>query len=113
MPTGLSSNDKNLLYTYTIPLPVSYGTDERDFVLATVLDQDGSLIETKEISVEELKTGELFTFNPGRILRDMGYIAGSYRVKLNFLRRKAGSNTYGFLLEMENYGRELFMKLTD
>jgi len=95
-PTELSPNDQNILYTYSLPLPVSYGTDERDFVLATVLDQDGSLIETKEISVEELKTGELFTFNPGRILRDMGYIAGSYRVKLNFLRRKAGSNTYGF-----------------
>jgi len=92
----LSHTDQNQLYSFSIPRSVSFGTDDRDFILASVLDQDGELIETKEISVEELKTGDLFNFNPGRILRNMGYIAGSYRVKLNFLRRKAGSNTYGF-----------------
>ncbi len=96
MPTELSQNDQNQLYAYSVPHTVSFGADERDFVLVTVFDQDGELIETKELSVEELKVGDLFNFNPGRILRTMGYVAGSYKVKLNFLRRKAGSNTYGF-----------------
>ena len=96
MPTELSKNDQNQLYAYSVPHPVSFGADDRDFVLVTVLDQDGELIETKELSVEELKVGDLFNFNPGRILRTMGYVAGSYKVKLNFLRRKAGSNSYGF-----------------
>ena len=91
----LTYNDFSVLYT-TVALPVSYGTDERDFILATVLDQTGEVIETTEISVEELKVGDLFNFNPGRILRTLGYIAGSYKVRLNFLRRKAGSNVYGF-----------------
>ena len=91
----LTYNDFNTLYT-SVALPVSYGTDERDFVLVTVLDQTGEVIETTEISVEELKVGDLFNFNPGRILRKLGYIAGSYKVRLNFLRRKAGSNVYGF-----------------
>ena len=91
----LTYNDFNVLYT-SVALPVSYGTDERDFILATVLDQTGEVIETTEISVEELKVGDLFNFNPGRILRTLGYIAGSYKVRLNFLRRKAGSNVYGF-----------------
>ena len=91
----LTYNDFNILYT-SVALPVSYGTDERDFILATVLDQTGEVIETTEISVEELKVGDLFNFNPGRILRTLGYIAGSYKVRLNFLRRKAGSNVYGF-----------------
>ena len=91
----LTYNDFSVLYT-SVALPVSYGTDERDFILATVLDQTGEVIETTEISVEELKVGDLFNFNPGRILRTLGYIAGSYKVRLNFLRRKAGSNVYGF-----------------
>jgi len=91
----LTYNDFNILYT-SVALPVSYGTDERDFILATILDQTGEVIETTEISVEELKVGDLFNFNPGRILRTLGYIAGSYKVRLNFLRRKAGSNVYGF-----------------
>ncbi|SVD52807.1 uncharacterized protein METZ01_LOCUS405661, partial [marine metagenome] len=66
------------MYSFSLPRSVSFGTDSRDFILASVLDQDGELIETKELSVEELKTGDLFNFNPGRILRNMGYIAGSY-----------------------------------
>ncbi len=96
MPSNeLTYNDFNVLYTSTAH-PVSYGNDSKDFVLVTVLDQTGEVIETTEISVEELKVGDLFNFNPGRILRKLGYIAGSYKVRLNFLRRKAGSNVYGF-----------------
>ena len=106
----LTYNDFNILYT-SVALPVSYGTDERDFILATVLDQTGEVIETTEISVEELKVGDLFNFNPGRILRTLGYIAGSYKVRLNFLRRKAGSNVYGFLIILENCGKEQFNEL--
>ena len=96
MPSGeLTYNDFDVLYTSTAH-PVKFGNDERDFVLVTVLDQTGGIIETTEISVEELKVGDLFNFNPGRILRKLGYIAGSYKVRLKFLRRKAGSNVYGF-----------------
>ncbi len=96
MPSNeLTYNDFNMLYTSTAH-PTSFGNDTRDFVLVTVLDQTGEVIETTEISVEELKVGELFNFNPGRILRKLGYIAGSYKVRLNFLRRKAGSSVYGF-----------------
>jgi hypothetical protein len=92
----LTFKDFNILYPSLIPQTVSFGNDTRDFVLVTVSDQTGGVIESTEISVEELKVGELFNFNPGRILRKLGYIAGSYKVKLNFLRRKAGSTVYGF-----------------
>jgi hypothetical protein len=92
----LTFKDFNILYPNLIPRSVSFGNDTRDFVLVTVSDQTGGVIESTEISVEELKVGELFNFNPGRILRKLGYIAGSYKVKLNFLRRKAGSTVYGF-----------------
>ena len=92
----LTYQDYNLLYPNLIPKTVKFGNDTRDFVLVTVSDQTGGLIESTEISVEELKVGELFNFNPGRILRKLGYVAGSYKVKLNFLRRKAGSTVYGF-----------------
>ena len=94
--TELTYADYSLLYPSLIPQTVSFGNDTRDFVLVTVSDQTGGVIESTEISVEELKVGELFNFNPGRILRKLGYIAGSYKVRLNFLRRKAGSTVYGF-----------------
>ena len=91
----LNSSDSKQIYGSNLSEYANFGNNDNDFVLVTVLDDDGDIIETATKSVNEFKTGELFTFNPGRVLRSLGYVAGKYRVKLNFLRRRAGETHQG------------------
>ena len=100
----LNSSDSKQIYGSNLSEYANFGNNDNDFVLVTVLDDDGDIIETATKSVNEFKTGELFTFNPGRVLRSLGYVAGKYRVKLNFLRRRAGERRTVFL----NSDREIY-----
>lgn len=92
MKSVLSQKDREILLNNTTT-DLGFGTNSQDYVQALLYDTNDNLIETSivEDSDYSLENGSV-KLKTGTIIRKMGYDRGRYRVKYNFLRRKAGSH---------------------
>lgn len=97
----LNEKDLDLLLKGNIPSDspsVSYtggtfGQNINDFVQINVYDVNNNYLESTILSTDdwEFNTDVGVSIKTGTVLRKMGYDRGKFKVKYNFLRKKAGS----------------------
>ena len=92
MKSALNQKDREILLNNTTT-DLGFGTNSQDYVQALLYDTNDNLIETSvvESSDYSIEDGSV-KLKTGTIIRKMGFDRGRYRVKYNFLRRKAGSH---------------------
>jgi len=91
MKSTLNQKDKEILLNNTTT-DLGFGTNSQDYVQALLYDTNDNLIETSvvESSDYSIEDGSV-KLKTGTIIRKMGFDRGRYRVKYNFLRKRAGS----------------------
>lgn len=91
MKTSLSQKDRDILFKNQFS-DLGFGTHPDDYVQALLYDTNDNLIETSivESSDYSIENGSV-KLKTGTVIRKMGFDRGRYRIKYNFLRKKAGS----------------------
>jgi hypothetical protein len=91
MKSSLNQKDREILFKnqYT---DLGFGTHSDDYVQALLYDTNDNLIETSivESSDYSIEDGSV-KLKTGTIIRKLGFDRGRYKIKYNFLRKKAGS----------------------
>jgi len=91
MKSTLNQKDRDILFKSQYA-DLNFGTYSDDYVQALLYDTNDNLIETSVVESSDytIEDGSV-KLKTGTIIRKMGYDRGRYRIKYNFLRKKAGS----------------------
>ena len=78
-----------------VAVAADFGRLANDYIEYYVYDNDGNFIgsENKEGGISQ----EVVTLNPGIDIRELGLIAGKYRIVYNFVRQRGGQQRVFFL----------------
>ena len=91
MKTTLSQKDRDILFKNQFS-NLEFGSHPDDYVQALLYDTNDNLIETSVVESNDYSIeNNSVKLKTGTIIRKMGFDRGRYKVKYNFLRKRAGS----------------------
>ena len=91
MKSTLNQKDRDILFKNQF-VDLNFGINSEDYIQAFLYDTNDNLIETSivESSDYSIEDGSI-KLKSGTIIRKMGFDRGRYKIKYNFLRKRAGS----------------------
>ena len=91
MKSTLNQKDRDILFKNQF-VDLNFGINSDDYIQAFLYDANDNLIETSivESSDYSIEDGSV-KLKSGTIIRKMGFDRGRYKIKYNFLRKRAGS----------------------